>query len=273
MSWNRQNTGNDPSGKPGRGDASFGRRVRIHIATFLIVVAAVGIWVWRHGTGPAEAVSAERSERARPAARKVEKARPAAVPVAKEVPAAPKAVAATLLSAVTNASGRVIERFRGPDGRTYKVRRWAKPPLFKHATDDILSMLLTQRGGGPIPPIPYSDNMDQMFLESLKDPIVIDKDAPEEIQERQRIVREARAEVKALMDEGLSFREIAAEHEGLLNQNAALRAEALRELKKVRDEGDSEGTALFLESINETLDNMGIEPIEMPRRPRRPATR
>ena len=272
MSWNRENTGNDPSGKPGRGDASFGRRVRIHIATFLIVVAAVGIWVWRHGTGPAEAVSAAKFVPARQAMR------PAAVPSRSAPAPLPQAVSAKpapdkLLSAVTNASGRIIERFQGPDGRTYKVRRWAKPPLFKHATDDILSMLLTQRGGGPIPPIPYSDNMDKMFLESLKDPIVIDKDAPEEIQERQRIVREARAEVKALMDEGLSFREIAAEHERLMNQNAALRAEALRELKKARDEGDSEGTALFLESINETLDNMGIEPIEMPRRPRRPATR
>lgn len=273
MSWNRQDTAHEPSGKPPRKSASFGRRVRISIAIFLIVIATVGVWVWRHG-GPVAATSAGKSVPARQTARLVvrtpsERPVPASVPTTDPAKPTPD----KLLSAVTNASGRIIERFQGLDGRTYKVRRWAKSPLFKHATDDVLSMLLTQRGGGPIPPIPYSDNMDKAFLESLKDPIIIDKNAPEEIQERQRIVREARDEVKALMDQGLSFREIAAEHERLMNHNAALRAEALAELKKVRDEGDSEGTALFLESINATLDNLGIEPLEMPRRPKHPVKR
>lgn len=184
---------------------------------------------------------------------------------AKLVP--PKIKPDTLLSSVTSSTGRIVERFRMPDGRTYKVRRWAKPPLFRHTTDNILSMLLTQHGSGPIPPIPYTENMDKEFLESLKDPIIIDKNAAPEIQERQRIVREARMEVKALMDQGLSFREIAAEHETLVNRNAATRAEALAELKKERDKGDSEGTQKFLDEINETLEDMGVDPISMPTRP------
>ncbi len=179
----------------------------------------------------------------------------------------PKASFGTLISSVTSSTGRIVEKFRGADGKTHKVRWWAKPPLFRHATDNVLSMLLTQRGSGPIPPIPYTDNMDKVFLESLKDPIIIDKNASPEIQERQRIVREARIEVKALMDQGLSFREISAEHESLMNKNAALRAEALAALKKERDKGDSEGTREFLEKINETLEDMGVEPISMPTHP------
>ena len=195
----------------------------------------------------------------------VKKVKPSSVNTTELTP--PKVPSDTLLSSVTSSTGRIIEKFRGADGKTYKVRRWAKPPLFRYATDNVLSMLLTQRGSGPIPPIPYTDNMDKVFLESLKDPIIIDKNASPEVQERQRIVREARIEVKALMDQGLSFREIAAEHESLMNKNAALRTEALAALKKERDKGDSEGTREFLEKINETLEDMGVEPISMPTHP------
>ena len=157
MSWNRKNTGNDPSGKPGRGDASFGRRVRIHIATFLIVVAAVGIWVWRHGTGPAEAVSAGRSEQARPAARKVEKARPAPPKAAPPPKPALPPPQTKKYPFKTYRDARGILRYEG--GLRVPGQRPLAEPIdlaanvkrtFKNDAEEHISWLLTMKIGNPV---------------------------------------------------------------------------------------------------------------------------
>lgn len=271
MSWNRESGRKGQSARNARYCINS-RQLMLYGLFGLVLISGIGWGVWSFigdKEGPKKTYKVEK--KAPP-----QKQPPSPLPTAKVGPdnpvnpgntaiqIPPKKKPDTLLSSVTNTSGLIVERFRDADGKTYKVRRWAKPPLFRYATDDVLSMLLTQHDSGPIPPIPYTDNMDKVFQESLKDPIIIDKDAPPEIQERQRIVREARMEVKALMDQGLSFREIAAEHEALMNKNAAIRADAIAELKKERDRGDSEGTKMFLDKINETLEDMGIEPISMP---------
>lgn len=268
MSWNRENGGKEKPAKKAR-YCFNSRKLMLYCLLGLVVLLGIGWGVRSFICGKVESPETPEIEMRKPPRKQPCSPLPTAenvasnlVNVAIQIP--PKEQSDTLLSSVTNSSGRIVEQFRDADGRSYKVRRRARPPLFKYTTDNVLSMLLTQRGSGPIPPIPYTDNMDKIFLESLKEPVIIDKDAPFEIQERQRIVREARMEVKALMDQGLSFREIAAEHESLMNKNAAIRAEALAALKKECDKGDSEGTKAFLDKINKTLENMGVDPISMP---------
>lgn len=184
-------------------------------------------------------------------------------PVEEEVP--PHLRRVKDISCTTNQFGQIVERYQTADGKTHKLIRPSRPPLFNHATDDILSMALAQSGSGAMPPLPLGGDMDAEFLKSLEEPIIIDKDAPPEIQERQRIVIEARMEVKALMDQGLHFRDILADHEKLFNDNAEIRAEAIAEARKIRDEGDTEGTAQFVETMNAVFETMGIESIDMPK--------
>ena len=119
----------------------------------------------------------------------------------------------------------------------------------------------------PMPPMPLVGNLDRDFLKSLETPIIISKDDPEDIAERKRAVREGRKQVKDLMDQGLTFKEIIADHEKLLNHNAELREDAIRMLKEFRAEGDPEGTKQFLDSINATLEARGIDPIPAPKTP------
>ena len=241
------------------------------IAGLIVVVAAVGAWYFlARGTGNGEQGTDNGPKK--PA--KIAEVTPALTPMPKAEEPPPKPVEEEIpphlrrvkdISCTTNQFGQIVERYQTADGKTHKLIRPSRPPLFNHATDDILSMALAQAGGGAMPPLPLGGDMDAEFLKSLEEPIIIDKDAPPEIQERQRIVREARIEVKALMDQGLHFRDILADHEKLFNDNAEIRAEALAEARKIRDEGDTEGTQQFVDTMNAAFQTMGIDPIEMPK--------
>ena len=239
------------------------------IAGLIVVIAAVGAWYFL----------TQKQETAQPESKpkktaKIAEVKPAPVvkPKAEEPP--PKPVEEEIpphlrrvkdISCTTNQFGQIVERYQTADGKTHKLIRPSRPPLFNHATDDILSMALAQSGSGAMPPLPLGGDMDAEFLKSIEEPIIIDKNAPPEIQERQRIVRDARIEVKALMDQGLHFRDILADHEKLFNENAEIRAEALAEARKIRDEGDTEGTQQFVDTMNAAFQSMGIDPIEMPK--------
>ena len=256
--------------KPGTGKKPSGV-FKGALAGVIVIAAAVGAWfLLTKGTGngelgtdnrpkkPAKIVEATPASAVKPKAEE-----PLLKPIEEEIP--PHLRRVKDISCTTNQFGQIVERYQTADGKTHKLIRPSRPPLFNHATDDILSMALAQAGSGAMPPLPIGGDMDAEFLKSLEEPIIIDKDAPPEIQERQRIVRQARIEVKALMDQGLHFRDILADHEKLFNDNAEIRAEAIAEARKIRDEGDTEGTAQFVDTMNAAFQSMGIDPIEMPK--------
>ena len=276
MSWNRKNTGNDPSGKPGRGDASFGRRVRIHIATFLIVVAAVGIWVWRHGTGPAEAVSAGRSERVRPAAetpRKVEKARPAAVvqtnrTVRKALTPEERAFAETNGLTKLQVQRWKIDRMP-PAGYTNRSSQTETPPeyqIFKHASENEIAALLTLTPGETLVGSPsYERWFPRDFQKSLREPIEItEDDTPEQIALKKEMMA-VKADLQARMAEGEDIAEIMRETREEYQKLAAYKQtiwDALREARRDPELTD-EDIELFLEHANRKLEEKGIAPITL----------
>jgi hypothetical protein len=240
------------------------------VAGIIVVAAAVGAWYFlMQGTDNGKLGTAKSQKPAKIAevtpslAAKPKAEEPPPKPVEEEIP--PHLRRVKDISCATNQFGQIVERYQTADGKTHKLIRPSRPPLFRHATDDILSMALAQSGGGAMPPLPLGGDMDAEFLKSLEEPIIIDKDAPPEIQERQRIVRQARIEVKELMDQGLHFRDILADYEKLFNENAEIRAEAIAEARKIRDEGDTEGTAQFVDTMNAAFQTMGIDPIEMPK--------
>lgn len=232
----------------------------------LLVVLGAGVAWWLVSARGRQTPNKPGVKEATPDAAKVVKTeKPAMLPAHAKEPEQiedPATKVVAVLSCVTNSDGQVIEKFRTADGKTHKVLHNSRPPLFKHVTDDLLSMVLVEHGC--VPPLPIAGNMDREFVESLKDPIVISEDDDEASAEKKRAVAKLRKEVDELMKQGIGFSEILREHVRIFNSNEALRSEAIAELRRVRDEGDTEGTKVYLDKVNDYLESQGVAPISMP---------
>ena len=137
------------------------------------------------------------------------------------------------------------------------------PPLvFTNISDQILAMVATS--SGDVPPIPFSDDMERQFLASLDSPVVISDTDPENIRVLKQAVIDMRAEVKQMMAQGQTLRQILSEHQQLSRQNAEIRRKALVELKGIIDSGDMEGAAEYKRKINVALEQMGISRLNVP---------
>lgn len=275
MAWNgsgerKSGGGSRVSARPaGKRPCSMsgGTVVRGAIAALVVVAGAGLAWWWVSTSGRPEQGQgkADVKERRPKTAKSVKIERPVALPAPvkeQEPPEDPATKVVATLSCVTNADGQVIEKFRTADGKTHKVIRNSRPPLFKHVTDDLLSMVLVEHGS--VPPLPIAGNMDREFWESLKDPIVVNADDDEPVAEKKRAVAKLRLEVDELMKQGIGFSDILREHVRIFNKNEALRADAIAELRQIRDEGDTEGTKMYLDKVNEYLQSQGAAPISMP---------
>ena len=238
------------------------------LAGLLVVIATAGAWYFLAPNGQKPIKEKAEGNRQILEVKPSLPPKPAPAPEAKKEeppPEDPATKRVKTLTFVTNTMGNVIERYQTADGKVHKVIRPSRPPIFHHVTDDILSMALAQNDSGPIPPIPFSGDMDKDFLKSIEEPIIIEEGDSEEIKQRKKIVREARLEVKKLMDQGMHFQDIIADHTRLMNENAEIRSKAIADARKIRDEGDTEGTAEYVSKMNEAFKSMGIEEIEMPK--------
>lgn len=242
-----------------------------------VAVAAIVSLVWRgEDAVPEKAPGKER----------VKKRTAPAVPGAKPVQAAAKAekkdaakpqkpvdarppheVIVEMISVVTNADGSVLERFRTADGKT-RSRQSAPRSVFENSTDQLIAMAI-QGGGssGGMPPMPISASADEEFLRSLDKPIAINPDDSEEVKRLKQSVMEVRADIDRLMKEGKTFAEIMREHQSLVNGNASIRKDVMAGLQEYVDKGDMEGAQEYLSKMNDALNQMGMDPVEMPESP------
>ena len=174
-----------------------------------------------------------------------------------------------VLSCTTNSGlGQICERYKTADGKTHKVYRPAKPPMFKHQTDQLLAMALCGDDKRGMPPLPIGRNLDKQFMDSLKTPIEISPDdSPEAVARKKRVI-EARKQVDELMRQGIGFTQILQDHQKLLSDNKKLRDEMVREIKKINAEWDAETTKKALDKVNAALREMGISEIEAPKTPK-----
>ncbi len=141
----------------------------------------------------------------------------------------------------------------------------APPPpktSFKHASDEIISMTVNTEG--QIAPIPYDNKLEQEFIKSLDDEIVINDDDPESLKKIKQNVIEAREAIKECMKQGMSVRAALEAHRDQVNFEEEMRVSAQREAKEILDSGDREGAAEFVRKINPELEKYGISAIEMP---------
>ena len=177
----------------------------------------------------------------------------------------------TLVSCKTNNTfGRVCLEYRDEAGKLHKVYRSTRPSLFKHGTDTLLLHALYRDDRHSMPPMPMSPNLDKSFLASLKDPIEILPDDPEDVVAKKQTVIEGRQRMKELMDGGATFSEVLADARKLFNENVKIRSKAQGELNRIVDSGDTEGTRQYLLKVNLALQQMGIRELDEPKHDERP---
>ena len=175
-----------------------------------------------------------------------------------------------IVKVVTNADfNQIVETVRTDDGRIGEIVREARPRPFSFATDELLALTLCHDHRVATPPLPGSrtskEAHDRDFYESIKEPIIISKDDSERVAEMKRTVREARIQIKDLMDQGYHFDDILDDYERLSSENREIRNKAMRELKEIRASGDKDAEQQYFEKINAAFENMGIDPLDRPR--------
>ena len=176
------------------------------------------------------------------------------------VPEVPKA---EIISVQTNKSGYVVERVRNPDGTTSK-RVHSPPPIFKHASDQMIAMVLSAPPGQAIPPMPANAFTDEDFKNSLQEEIeILDTDSPAVKDMKARVIV-AREDIRAMMKQGYSALQVLEEHQALFNDNAKLHADALVEMKSILASGDREAARKYATTVNVAFRQMGVPELTVP---------
>lgn len=138
--------------------------------------------------------------------------------------------------------------------------------IFDHSTDNEFAVILTLKPGESLigGPMRHGGNYKESFLESLKTPIIVSKDDPEDIQALKRAVIEARLKMKAALDRGEDIGKIV-EEAYVEAQKLSLYKDTLREQinEAVRNEDmTDEDLDDLITSANRMLEGKGIAPMK-----------
>lgn len=172
----------------------------------------------------------------------------------------------TLFEARTNTDGIVVERFRLPNGKTWR-RIVDPPPTFDNMADNAIATVISGNAGAPIPPVPGLDdaNLDQEFAKAMASPIQIKETDSPRIVALKMAVTETKKEILRMIKAGdtRSVGEILQEHINLNNHAADMQAEAIKAAHKVREEMGEEAARTYLEKVNENLKLYGVDPVSI----------
>lgn len=261
----------------GAPSAQWSSRVRpVAIAAIVVILAAVAFLAVRWRTGNVERGMEEKAQKipiARDKAPKVHQAtaKPPASPKV-EVPkpvdpnARPTKVGEELNGYVMLPNGKMHRR-RGvrtvePGG----VDRSHPSAIFDHSTDNEFAVILTLKPGETLigGPLRHSGNYRESFLESLKTPIIVNKDDPEDVQALKRAVIETRLQMKDALDRGEDIGKIV-EESYVEAQKLSLYKDTLREqineAFRNEDMTDQELDELIA-AANRMLEDKGIAPMK-----------
>lgn len=170
-----------------------------------------------------------------------------------------------LIMARTNEEGVVTERFRLPNGQTWR-RVTDPPPIFNNRADQAIAMVISNAAGSPMPPVPGLEDadLDQEFAKAFAEPIRIDENDKPNVVAMKMAVMETRQEIAKMIKNGdtRSVGEILSGHIEINNRTAEMHRDALLQLEVIRrDEGDDFARE-YLEKVNEKLNSYGMQEIE-----------
>ena len=168
-----------------------------------------------------------------------------------------------LVKATTNKNGRVVERYRTPDGKIHVVTR-PKRRIFHNLCDNMIAAALSAANADmALPPMPLAHVSKEQFLESLKSPIEAspnDSDEVRDLKDNVAFVKEEIAKIMATEDRDLD--DILAEHREQWNANVEIRREVIKATRDFLKDGDVEGAERYLEAANKKLSESGYTPID-----------
>ena len=268
-----------PSGSPSQ------RRLTGNAAILAaVVLAAVGVGVWRwmatareDARPPVEKPAKSKVEkpqqprpkqgRTSPSA-KVENPVPSATDGGKVDATPPKEVRmyngqrVVRVDATTNSAGMLVERLYTADGKKHRLTHFP-PPVFKHASDELLATFISTPQGAEMPPLPdlSRENMEEQFRKSLEDEIEIKPDDPEHIKDLKAKVMIVRENMKEMLSEGRSFADVLEETRRTMNENVEIRSRAMVQYHELLRKGHADDAEKLRLKMNEVLTQMGIEEI------------
>ena len=163
----------------------------------------------------------------------------------------------------TNSSGAVIEMLVLANGK--KVMKVRPPrPVFENACDQVIAMAISVGPGQSMPPLPHlNKSLEQDFVNSLANPIVIGEDDPDDVKELKARVKETKAYLVQEIKKGGSLLEILREHQAEVERNADSHLMAVQEMQKLRAECGEEAALAFVKEVNEAFRARGIPEIEL----------
>jgi len=169
-----------------------------------------------------------------------------------------------VIASRTNEFNQIIDICIMPNGRSRKVVRDGRKPVFKHSTDVYIASVLSGGNDAELPPIPIADGMEATFLESLKTPIVINDEDSDEVRNVKQGVIEARKFIDEELRTGRSLKNILEDHMALRKKNAETKAEAEGLVREMLKTSDAETGQQYVKKVNEWLKQQGISEISIP---------
>ena len=252
------------------------------VAGLIVIAAALGAWFLlapAPDTAKPAPTTAKQKAKPRTPATRPSKAKDASAPAARpakpaeqeKAPPAAKVedtwlgVAVDHREVVTNGT-LVNEKIYTKDGKTHRFFHDLRPPVFENASDQILALATADSDGFGMPPLPSLSNFKEEFLKSLQKPVTIKPDDPDDVKALKERIMQARAEMVDAMAAGMEPEEVLAEHQRKVEDDAALRLEAVQAVRKMLDAGDEQGAEELCSRFNEALEEMGVMTIEIPRK-------
>ena len=153
-----------------------------------------------------------------------------------------------------------------PVGRT--ISRRPERPLFKTPSDNKIFRLLHTKPGAPLlGTMRYDQHFVKEFLESLKEPIIYDKDDTDEEKRAKIAVQQARQELKEAYDRGEDIAEIMRETEDEMHKLAIYKINLQSEFQKALQDNSLTDDEVrdFAKAANILLEEKGLDPIRLPK--------
>lgn len=141
-----------------------------------------------------------------------------------------------------------------------------RPSPYRSKTEALLSMAMSVPPGAMIPPMPITPDLEADFAQSLTNDILVFDDDDERAIEHKMNVANAKSQLRELVKQGHSVSEVLKAYQESTNDRVAVRNEAQRELAELVKNGKPDAAKAYLEEVNKSFTELGIEPIEMPRR-------
>ena len=157
-----------------------------------------------------------------------------------------------------------LERMRLKPSRTFGFGPDPnKRQLFKFRSEQMLESVMDMQFGEFQPLVDLPPNLDEDFMESLKHPILPEKEDTPEDKEKKRQMNELKIEIAARLKNGEKLADIIQAEKKASNAVAQYRQESNLFVRDMITNGeDAESVKAFLGELNKKLEAKGAEPIK-----------